>query len=178
MRVGLFLLYFTLLFSGQGTFIEQGQRAFDAGRYREAADLFEKGLGSTSDCRVLFFLGMARFRQGAGDAAILNFRGAAECDPRNVAARVALAEAYESKGFDNQALAEYEAALERDAVHLSALRGAGRLYLRHQLNEKAVTVLERLADANPERRARARIWGAAYAGTNQLEKPTRSLKRR
>lgn len=170
MSGGLFLLYFSLLFSGQATLVEQGQRAFDAGRYREAADLFEKGLGAAPDCRVLFFLGMARFRQGAGDAAILNFRGAAECDPRNVKTRAALAEAYESKGFDNQALAEYEAALEHDAGYTSALRGAGRLYLRHQLNEKAVTVLERLAAHEPgAAQARADL-GAAYAGTNHLDK--------
>ncbi len=115
MRHGPLSLCFAILLSWQGTLVEQGQRAFDAERFAEAAKLFEQALGGGRECRVLLYLGMAQYRLGEREAAIVHMRAAVECDPRAVEARVALAEAYASKGFDNQALIEYEAALERDA---------------------------------------------------------------
>lgn len=176
MRRGLLSLCFAILLSAQGTLVEQGQRAFDAGRYQEAAELFEKALGGERDCRVLLYLGMARYRLGETDAAIVSFRSAVECDPHAVEARVALAEAYASKGFDNRALAEYEAALERDANHLTALGGAGRLYLRNQLNDKAVVVLERRVRREPGAAQAHADLAAAYAATSQLDKAEREFE--
>lgn len=176
MNGALLLLCFTILFSAQDTPVEQGQRAFDRGRYKEAAELFEKALGSELDCRVLLFLGMARYRLQETEAAIVNFRGAAECDPRAVEARVALAEAYASKGFDNRALTEYEAALSLDAGHVVALAGAGRLYLRNQLNDKAVAVLERLVKREPGTAPAHADLAAAYAAAGQLEQAEREFE--
>jgi len=150
--------------------VEEGKRAFDAGNYTEAVRLFEKAQQSSARCEIFFYLGLARYRLKQLDRAIINFRSAAECDPKLPEPHIALGEAYTQKGDDNRALAAFESALKAQPNHAGALRSAAALYIRHQMNEQAVGVLERLSRMEPgDVQVRSNL-GAAYAATSQLEK--------
>lgn len=146
--------------------IETGVRALNEGRYQEAAQLFEQLWGVSPLCQVPFYLGLARQRLNDGNGAIVAFRGATECAPGLTQAHLALAGEYAAKGDENRALGEYEQVLGRTPENAAAMRAAAALYLRHELNEKAVAVLERLTEAEPgDVRAKADL-GAAYAATS------------
>src|ERR1041385_110097 len=81
--------------------LEQAQRAFDAGRYAEAARLFEKAHQDSRRCDILFFLGMARYRMQQPDAALIAFQSAIQCDPKLLPAHLAMGEAYAERGNRN-----------------------------------------------------------------------------
>src|SRR5690606_12087382 len=59
---------------------------------------------------------------------------------------VALAEAYGQKNNDSLSLASYEEALRLQPENPVVMRAAAHLYLRHQLNDKALPLLQRLVE--------------------------------
>jgi len=148
--------------------LDQAKRAFDAGDYADAARLFEKAYEASPRCDVLFYLGMTRYRLRQLDSAIMTFQGAVGCDPKLLAAHLALAEAYLEKGNDKEALRAYAGALEVQPNHADALRASSALYLRHEMTDPARVTLERLvAVAETDARARADL-GAVYAAAGDL----------
>lgn len=132
-----------------GQTLERAERAFDAGKYAEAASLFEKAHQESPACDSLFGLGMARYRLHQLDAALIAFQSAVQCDPKNVLAQLALAEALSEKGNQNEALAAYTRVLNLEPGNISALQGAATIYLRGKLHNKAVEVLEQLVRLVP-----------------------------
>ena len=152
------------------TALEQGERAFEAGNYAEAARLFEAAHKQSPRCDVLFFLGMAQYRMKQVDAALISFQAAVQCDPKLAFAYLGLAEAYAERGNDDEALAAYAQVLKLEPKNPDALRGAGELYLRGKVYGKAVDALEtltKLEPANPQ--AHADLGAAYYGAGNQDE---------
>jgi tetratricopeptide (TPR) repeat protein len=150
--------------------VEKGQRAFDAGDFGTAAELFEKARKQEpARCDIHFYLGLARYRLKHLGPSLIAFQSAAKCDPKFVPAHLAVAEAYLEMGNDNEAVSAYTRALSIDPRNAAALRGAAAVYLRNQVNEKAVPLLEALValDAG-DHRARADL-AAAYAATSNRE---------
>src|SRR5688500_237107 len=92
--------------------LEQAKRAFDAGNYAAAAQLFEKAHQESPRCDTPFYLGLARYRLKELDAALIAFRVAVQCDPTLVPAYLALGEAYTERGNEGEALSAYLKALE------------------------------------------------------------------
>src|SRR5215510_10647073 len=77
-----------------GQQINRAQRAFDAGNYAEAARLFEQENRNKPSCELQFYIGLARYRMGQPEPAIIAFQAAVRCDPKLILAYIALAEAY------------------------------------------------------------------------------------
>jgi tetratricopeptide (TPR) repeat protein len=141
------ILALTLIASfAWGQALEEAKRAFDKGDFAAAARLFEQAHKEAPRCEILFYLGLARYRLQQPDAALIAFRSAVECDPNLLPAHLAMAEAYNERHNDPEALAAYERVLGLDPKNTEALSGAGNLYLRNQAAAKAVELLKRLAE--------------------------------
>jgi len=144
--------------------LEQAKRAFDAGNYAAAAQLFEKANRESPRCDTLFFLGLTRYRLKQVDSALIAFGEAVQCDPKMTMAYLALGEAYTEKGNDNEALTAYEHAVALEPRNAAALRGAAFIYTRENLNEKAAATLETLVKVDPaDPQAHADLGGAYFS---------------
>jgi tetratricopeptide (TPR) repeat protein len=134
---------------GWGQTLEQAERAFDAGKYAEAARLFEKAQQESANCEALFGLGLARYRLKQVDSAVISFRTAIQCDPNLIVAYLALGEAYSERSNYKEALASYLQALKLNPRNSGALRGAAFIYDREKVPQKAIELLERLIQVEP-----------------------------
>src|SRR5690242_6925491 len=148
--------------------IKSAADAFNSGNYEKAIQLLEQVRTRSGNCEILFYLGLSRYRLRELDPAIVDLAGAASCEPHSVAFNLALAEAYSAKGDDNRALAAFEQVLRLDPQNVSALQAASILYLRHDMSDKALLVLKRLARLKKDAKIEADL-GAAYAAHNQFE---------
>jgi tetratricopeptide (TPR) repeat protein len=128
--------------------LEEAKRAFDSRNYALAAQLFEKSQADSPRCDTLFFIGLARYRLTQIDAALIAFQSAVECDPKLVDAHLALAEAYGVRGNQTQSLNSLERVLRLEPKNAVALRHASTLYLRNELNDKAIPLLEKLVEVD------------------------------
>jgi tetratricopeptide (TPR) repeat protein len=130
--------------------LDQAKRAFDKGDYATAANLFEQAHKASPNCDILFFLGLARYRLGQTEPALIAFRSAVECDAKLLPAHLALAEAYTERHNDAEALAAYERVLGLDAHNAAALSGAANIYLKTRSSAKAVELLQTLVAVAPK----------------------------
>ena len=151
------------------TALQQGERAFEAGNYAEAARLFEAAHKQSPRCDILFFLGMAQYRMKQADSALISFQSAVQCDPKLTFAYLGLGEAYAERGNDDEALAAYAQVLKLEPKNRDALRGAGELYLRDKLFEKAVETIEALVKLDPANPKAHADLGAAYFGAGNQD---------
>src|SRR5437588_797965 len=142
--------------------LEEGKRAFDAGKYAVAARLFEKARQESHDCHTLLYLGLARYRLKQLDPALMAFQEAVQCDPKLVTAHLALGEAYAEAGNDTEAVTAYQRVLRIEPTNAEALRGAAAIYARDKLDEKAAGVLEALIKVDPSNSQAHADFGAAY----------------
>jgi tetratricopeptide (TPR) repeat protein len=149
--------------------LERARRAFDAGRYAEAAGLFEAARITSSACDLPLFLGLTRYRLHQVDEALIGFQEAARCDPKLTLAWIALGEAYTERGNEVEALAAYDRALGLEPENTAALRGAAALYMRAKMTAKAVAALDILTKQNPGDSELHSELGAAYFGTGNLD---------
>lgn len=147
--------------------LESAQRAFDAGRYSAAANLFEKANASSPGCENNFYVGLCRYHLKQFDAALIAFKAAVRCDGKLVQAHLALAETYALMGNETEALRGYTQALNVHPREIAALRGASAIYLRNENNQKAATLLETLVAQAPDDAQAHADLGAAYASTNR-----------
>ena len=138
--------------------------AFDRGDYATAVRLFEAANQRLPDCANLLYIGLARYRLRQTNEALISFRAAAQCDPKLVAAHLALAEAYSSTRNDREALAAYLQVLALEPHHLAALRAASNLYLKNDLHGKSRGLLETLSELSPTAETHADL-GAVHAAS-------------
>jgi tetratricopeptide (TPR) repeat protein len=150
--------------------VQKAEQAFDAGRYAEALELFQRAEAESPRCELYFFIGLTQYRLQHLEDAIANFASSVACNPRFTLAQRALGDAYGTKGDDNRALAAYEAALKIQPNDPETLRAASLLCLKHELSTRALPLLERYVKLQPkDAEARADL-GAVYAGTGQFDK--------
>ena len=149
-----------------GQSLDQAKREFETGNYAKAAQLLESASKEPHACEALFYLGAARYRLKQIDPALIAFQSAVECDPKLVAARVALAEVYGEKRNFDEALKAYKAGLQIDPRNVAALRGAASIYIEREENYDALPLLEKLvAQQKGDATAHADL-GAVYAATS------------
>ncbi len=138
--------------------------AFDRGDYAAAVRLFEAANRRLPDCANLLYIGLARYRLRQTNEALISFRAAAQCDPKLVAAHLALAEAYSLTRNDSEALAAYLRVLEIDPHNIVALRAASNFYLKNDLHVKSRVLLETLLELSPTAGTHADL-GAVHAAS-------------
>jgi tetratricopeptide (TPR) repeat protein len=156
--------------------VEKAEQAFDAGRYAEALDFFQRAQAESPRCEVYFFIGLTQYRLKRLDDAITSFASSVACNPRFAVGERALGDAYGTKGEDNRALAAYEAALKIQPDDPETLRTASHLYIKHELNTPALPLLERYVKLQPnDVEARADL-GSVYAATGQFEKAEQQFR--
>lgn len=148
---------------------KEAEQAFDAGRYADAARLFEKDYRESSRCEALFGLGISQYRLNQPDAALIAFQSSVQCNPKLTMAFIAIGDAYSEKHNSKEALSAYLQALEREPDNSAALQGAGGIYLREKLPQRAVEVLERLVKLEPKDPQAHADLGAGYLATGNQE---------
>jgi tetratricopeptide (TPR) repeat protein len=159
-----------------GQTLEQAERAFDAGKYADAARLFEKAQQESPNCESRFGLGLSRYRLQQIDAALIDFQSAVRCDPRMILAYIAMGEAYAGRNNDREALSAYLEALKLEPRNASALRGAASIYLRNKVPQKAVETLELLVQVDAQD-AQAHVdLGAEYLSTGDQDRADRQFQ--
>ena len=148
---------------------KQAEQAFDAGRYAEAAQLFEKDYRETSRCQALFGLGLSQYRLQKMNAALIAFGSSIQCDPKLTLAYLTLGEAYSERHNNREALTAYLQALRLEPTNSSALRGAASIYLEEKLPQKAIEILESLVKVEPENAQAHADLGAEYLAVGNQE---------
>ena len=136
--------------------------AFDRGDFPAAIRLFEAANQRQPECANLLYIGLARYRLRQTNEALISFRAAAQCDPKLVAAHLALAEAYSSTRDDSEALTAYLQVLALEPHNIAALRAASNLYLKNDLHAKSRVLLETLLELSPTAETHADL-GAIHA---------------
>ena len=129
----------------------------------------------TGDCGGMLLAGVANYRLNRLEEALIDLQAAAACNPSNTAARTALGEAWLRKGNDQRALALFEGVLKDAPEDAAALSGAATLYLKHDLNQQAADVLEKLVRLQPGAAKLDADLGAARAGLNDFVKARESF---
>lgn len=145
--------------------LEEAKKIFAAADFAKAAGMLRGIRGGTDGCEAEYYLGLSLLRLRQLDEAIVALRSAAVCGPSDVAANMALAEAWLAKGDENRAAALLEAVVAKEPANVAALRSLASIYLRHELNDKAVETLQRLIKIRPEDAQTRADLGAALAGT-------------
>jgi protein O-GlcNAc transferase len=159
-----------LALPGDDQIFARGKRAFASGDFSRAAFLLEQVQRGPNQCEASFYAGLARHRLKQIDAAIVALRIASECDARNPAPKLALAQCLLENHDENRAAAALEEVLRLEPRNREALRTLSSIYLRHELNERGVATLEKLvAIDGRDLQARADL-AAAYAGTLNFDK--------
>ena len=111
----------------------RGLQLFQAGRYREAADAYERATQKApSDPRAFAGLGASWLSSGEPDRAILAYQRAVQLKPEVSGFQAALGRAYLTKGDRARAIAAYSKALALDPKNqaaksaLASLRGSSK----------------------------------------------------
>jgi tetratricopeptide (TPR) repeat protein len=138
--------------------------AFDRGDYATAIKLFQAANQRKPECANSLYIGLAQHRLKQANEALLSFRAAVQCDPKLIAAHLALGDAYATRGNDNEALSAYLAVLALDPAHVPALRAAVDLYLKNDLHLKAKPLLETMLKVAPGADVHAEL-GAVHAAS-------------
>ena len=159
-----------------GQELEQAKRAFDRGDYETAARLFAKIHEIDPSCDILFYLGLARYRLNQGDAALIAFRGAVECNPKLTDAQLALAAIYAERHNDTEALVAFTRVLSIEPRNSAALSGAATIYLKNHANEKAIELLESLTKVDAKDPDAHADLAAAYAAAGDRDRATQQFE--
>ncbi|NTX00548.1 tetratricopeptide repeat protein [Myxococcus sp. CA051A] len=111
---------------------------------------------------------------GRLEEARILFEGLVAGNPRDAGARAALGTVYQKLGRLEEAIAEYSAALARDAAHPVALANRGELYLRKG-ERQGFTDLSNAVEVDPHgetaagRRARALVKAITLVAVEKLK---------
>ena len=155
--------------------LSSAKKAFAEGDYAGVVRVLEVDPALSRDCESMLLLGLSRYRLERVDEALVDLQEASACNPKNMIARTALAEAWLRKGDDQRALALFEAVLKETPENKVALADAASLYLKHDLNQQASDVLEKLIPLEPGISKLHADLGAAYAGLNDFTKSRESF---
>ena len=155
--------------------LSTAKKAFADGDYAGVVQMLEADAPLSHDCDGMLLLGLSRYRLDRVDEALIDLQAASACNPANTIARTALAEAWARKGDDQRALALFESVLKEAPEDKGALRDAATLYLKHDLNQQASGVLEKLVRLQPGVSKLHADLGAAYAGLNDFTKARESF---
>jgi tetratricopeptide (TPR) repeat protein len=139
---------------GERAFVVRGRRAFDAGEFREAADLFRRALSvAPESLAARTNLGLALAQLGNAAEAAVQFEAVLAVDAANVTAHAGLGLLLARQGRDDDAVEHLQAAFRQtpsDAIVSGALAGA---LARLRRTDEAIAVLTEARSLNPSAEA-------------------------
>ncbi len=106
--------------------------------------------GATERKAAYISKGQDLYKAGNYEKARLEFKNALQIDPKDVEARVFLAETLEKLQNLGEAAGNYLAVLQLAPKHQQALARMGRIYLLNQKIDEAKKLADRLIEANPQ----------------------------
>lgn len=123
-------------------------------------------------------LGAVLMRKSDYNGAVDSFKAAVEADPRNLTARLSLADAYRDAGHLDEALAEYAEALTLQPGQPEALLGRAETWERMGRPREAVVAYEKALEAQPQSLLAEYKLARLYlmASDPDLRKPQRAVK--
>ncbi len=105
----------------------------------------------------------------AAEPSLVELTRAVHSDPNNQAARLKLAAAYQKKGQNDMALAQYDKVLARAPKNLAALYNRGVIYMQLGSPKKAERALWEVLDVDPTHVQAAADLGRYYAAKGQYK---------
>jgi tetratricopeptide (TPR) repeat protein len=112
--------------------------------------------------------GEAYYNTGNYDKARVEFRNAAQIDPKNAEARVHLGRVAEQLGDLRGAVEQYQAAIYYDPKQVNARASLGRIFLRGGAPNKALELVEPGLTSDPHNALLLTVRGSARAQLGQL----------
>ncbi len=129
------------------------------------------------DCGKHFSAGLQEYQRKDLSKALISFRTAVQCDPRQVQAYLAIADIYAERGNEGEALTALLQALQIEPKNVLALRAASNLYLRNDQHRKALPLLETLADVTPKSADVHADLAAVYAASGDHNRAETEFRR-
>ena len=139
------------LVRGERGLVLQGRRAYEDGRFQEAADAFGQAVGvapESVDARAN--LGLALLRLGDTEDAVEQFESVLRLDAGNAVARASLGMVMARQGRDPEAADHLRVAFERAPDDLNVSRELLGALLRLGREDDAIRVLERARSFDPD----------------------------
>jgi tetratricopeptide (TPR) repeat protein len=128
---------------GERPLVMHGRRAFDAGQFLEAADLFRRAVETTPDSAVARLnLGLAQARLGQLADAARHLDAALSLDPANLEARTSLGMVLIDQGRLIEAVAHLDAVVSRAPGDSAARQALVTALLRQGRKDQVIAVLE------------------------------------
>jgi len=131
------------LVRGERLLVIRGRRAYEAGRFQDAAEAFREAIEAAPDsvaARVNLGLALARLNDSTGASG--QFHAALALDPGNVEAHTGLGMFLVARGQDAEAVEHFRAALARAPAEATAGRELATALLRLGRDEEAIQALE------------------------------------
>lgn len=157
--------------------LSEGKQAMEAGDFHKAERIFAAVRDDDRRCEAIYYLGIARYRLGKLEPAIIDLRSASQCNPSNAGAQLALAQVYLEKKNEDLAGAALEAALKIKPDDPVALRVAASMYMRRDLHAQAIEKLEALVRVSPNDFTAHADLGVSYASLGDIEKGRAELQK-
>lgn len=129
------------------------------------------------DCGTHVAAGLEEYRHKELGKALIAFRTAVQCDPKLVAAHLAMADLHAERGNEGEALAALLKALEIAPKNVLALRAAASLYLKNDLHQKALPLLETLVVVAPQSADGHADLAAVHAASGHRESAEQEFRR-
>ena len=129
------------------------------------------------DCGKAMAAGVEEYRRKDLGQALVAFRAAVQCDPKLVAAHLAMADIYAERGNEGEGLEALLRVLQIEPKNALALRAAATLYLKIGLHIKALPLLETLVRVAPKASDAHADLAAVYAAGGNREGAVQEFRR-
>ncbi len=158
----------------------RGMIHFDRGNYETARRDFNKAYELAPRFhRAYFYVGRCAFERGDSKNAMKIFRHVLDYKPKNGEFRYWMGRAFEAQNRREEALSEYEKAIEFDETYVSehpeVLVESGRLKVKLNQPGSGIDQIQRALDMAPDFRPALLALGEAYFATEQYEKSIDAL---
>lgn len=139
------------LIQGERVHLIQGRMAFGAGRYRDAAELFEKAVKAKPQSeRARVNLGVSLAKTGDVDGAIEQFRAALIYAPENLNAHFNLGVELYKKNEFSEAIKHFESVLKDSPDDLETQRELAKSLIKIGREDKALDYLKKANEQIPD----------------------------
>ena len=139
------------LVRGERGLVAQGRRAYEAGRFDEAAEAFRKAItAAPASATAHANLGLALVRLGKPGDAVKSFESALRLDPANVTAHASLGMLLADQGSTQAALNHLRTAFEHTPEDRNVAVALLRQLLRLGRADEAIDVMTRLRSFDPD----------------------------
>lgn len=139
---------------GERPLVVRGRRAYEAGQFREAVDLFRQAVGvAPESIAARTNLGLALAQLGHVADATAQFQGVLAADAANVTAHSGLGLLLARQGRDKEAVEHLRAAFSQTPADLTVSGALAAALARLRQEDEAIAVLTKTRSLNPNEEA-------------------------